>query len=94
MRRALGATRRAVFAQCLVEAGLIGLIGGAAGIPLSCLGVMVLRAQPIAYAKQLHVDAAMLAVAVLISIGAALLAGLGPAWRASRIAPVLQMKSL
>lgn len=94
VRRALGATRTAVFAQCLVEAGMIGLLGGLIGIPLSWAGLAVLRMQPIPYAKQLHVDATMLVVAVLIAVGAALLAGIWPAWRASRVAPVLQMKSL
>ncbi len=94
VRRALGATRRSVFIQCLVEAGLIGFLGGVIGIPLSWVGLAILRTQPISYAKQLHVDAAMVGMAVVIAIGAALLAGIWPAWRASRIAPVLQMKLL
>ena len=43
VRRALGASRAAVFAQCLVEAGLIGLLGGAGGLLLTLLGLWLVR---------------------------------------------------
>ncbi|HEX7324927.1 MAG TPA: ABC transporter permease, partial [Rhodanobacteraceae bacterium] len=39
IRRALGASRRAVFAQCLVEAGVIGIAGGLLGLPLAWFGL-------------------------------------------------------
>ena len=39
LRRALGASRRAVFSQHIVEAGMIGLAGGVFGIAMTWLGL-------------------------------------------------------
>lgn len=92
VRRALGAARRAVFAQLLVEAGLVGLAGGIGGLLLAWLGLWLVRGQPADYAKLAHLDPAMLLVTFVLAVGAALLAGLLPAWRACHIAPALQLK--
>ena len=46
VRRALGASRRAIFMQCLVEAGTVGLAGGIAGLGLALLGLWAVRQQP------------------------------------------------
>src|SRR5690606_26726147 len=43
VRRALGASRKAIFAQCLVEAGTVGLAGGILGLVLSLLGLWGVR---------------------------------------------------
>ena len=94
VRRALGATRRAVFAQCLVESGLIGLIGGVGGWLLSLLGLWLVRRQPVEYADLVHLDAAMFLTTFALSVVVSLLAGALPALRASRVAPALQLKTL
>ncbi|WP_295925147.1 ABC transporter permease [uncultured Xanthomonas sp.] len=94
VRRALGASRRAVFAQCLAESALIGCLGGLLGIPLTWIGLWLVRQQPVAYAQQAHADPAILGIALAVATLSALAAGLWPAWRASRIAPALQVKSL
>jgi putative ABC transport system permease protein len=92
VRRAWGASRSAVFAQCLTESGLIGLMGGLLGLPMAWLGLLLVRHQPMAYASTVHMDLQMLAVALPIAIAATLLAGMWPAWRASRISPAVQVK--
>jgi putative ABC transport system permease protein len=92
VRRALGASRRAVFGQLLVEAGIVGLAGGIGGLLLALLGLWLVRLQPADYAKLAYLDPAMLVVTFAVAIGATLLAGLLPAWRACRIAPALQLK--
>ena len=94
VRRALGASRAAVFAQCLVEAGLIGLLGGAGGLLLTLLGLWLVRSQPVEYADLVHLDTAMFLVTFALAIAASLLAGVLPALRASRMAPSLQLKTL
>ncbi|TBV76903.1 ABC transporter permease [Pseudoxanthomonas winnipegensis] len=94
VRRALGASRGAVFAQCMTESALIGVIGGAVGLPLAWFGLWLVRQQPMSYAASVHLDPQMLALALLVAVIAAVLAGVWPAWRASRIAPALQVKSL
>ena len=94
VRRALGASKRAVFAQCLVEAGLIGVLGGLGGWLLTLLGLWLVREQPVAYADMARMDAGMFALTFVLSVAVSLLAGALPALRASRIAPALQLKTL
>ncbi len=93
VRRALGASRRAIFAQCLTEAGLIGLCGGALGLLLTLLGLGAIRGQPVEYADLMRLDWPMFAATFALAIAASLIAGLIPASRASRIAPAIQLKA-
>jgi putative ABC transport system permease protein len=93
VRRALGASRRALFAQLLVESGVVGLVGGAGGLLLALLGLWVVRHRPSDYAALAHLDTAMLLATFLLALGASLVAGLLPAWRACQVAPALQLKS-
>jgi putative ABC transport system permease protein len=92
VRRALGASRRAIFGQCLVEAGLIGSIGGLFGLLFTVLGVMAIRHQPVAYADLVSVNIPLFLLALAIALGASIVAGIFPAFRASRVAPALQLK--
>ncbi|APG02748.1 ABC transporter ATP-binding protein [Luteibacter rhizovicinus DSM 16549] len=93
VRRALGASRISIFSQLLTEAGMVGLVGGVAGVLLSWLGLWMVRLQPVSYAKLAHLDLTMLGVTFAMAIGATVAAGVLPAWRACRITPALQLKS-
>ena len=92
LRRALGATRRAVFAQCLAESAVIGVLGGIGGLLLTVLGLSLIRRQPLPYADFLHLDMSMFLFTFILSVGASLFAGILPALRASTIEPSLQLK--
>lgn len=94
VRRALGASRRSVFAQCLVEAGLIGLIGGIGGWLLTLVGLWLVRRQQTPYSDLVHMDVSMFVVTFALAVVVSLFAGALPASRASRIAPALQLKVL
>jgi len=94
VRRALGASRGAVFAQCLVEAGMIGLLGGLFGWLLTLLGLWLVRQQPVDYAHLARLDPSMFLATFALAVGASLLAGLIPALRASRVVPSWQLKAL
>ncbi|MEO7068619.1 MAG: ABC transporter permease [Rhodanobacter sp.] len=94
VRRALGASRGAVFAQCLVEAGMVGVVGGVGGWLLTLLGLWLVRLQPVEYADLAHLDIGMFGVTFALAVAASLLAGVLPALRASRVAPALQLKTL
>ncbi len=93
VRRALGASRSAIFAQCLVEAGTIGLAGGVLGLGLAALGLWAVRQQPADYASLATLDGTMLVATFVLAILASVLAGLLPAWRACKVTPAIQLKS-
>jgi putative ABC transport system permease protein len=93
VRRALGAPRRAVFQQYLIESGVVGLVGGAAGLGLTFLSLWFLRRQSEEFAVLAKMDWVMLAITLVVAIGASLIAGLLPTWRACQVQPALQLKS-
>ena len=93
VRRALGASRREVFQQFLVEAVVVGLAGGFLGLALAwgALKLIALQSQDLALLA--HMDLQMLALTFALSVMAAVLAGLLPTWRACNVTPALQLKS-
>jgi len=94
VRRALGASKRTIFAQLLVEAGTIGLAGGILGLGLAWLGLWAVEHQPTPYAGLAKLDLAMLVTTIVLAIVSSLLAGLVPAWRGCQVTPAIQLKSL
>ncbi len=93
VRRALGASKRSIFVQLLVEAGSIGLVGGTLGLGLAWLGLWAVRHQPADYADLARLDLPMLASTFGLALFASLLAGLLPAWRGCQVTPAIQLKS-
>jgi putative ABC transport system permease protein len=93
VRRALGATRKAVFQQCMVEAGAIGIAGGVLGLLLAWLGLWAVRQQPVDYADLAHLNPTMLLATFVIALVASLLAGVLPAIRAMQVTPAMQLKA-
>ena len=93
VRRALGASRSAIFTQCLVEAGTVGFAGGVLGLGLAMLGLWAVRQQPVSYADLAHLDPMMLVTTFVLAIVASVLAGLVPAWHACQVTPAVQLKS-
>lgn len=90
LRKALGATPRTIRKQFLTEASILGLAGGALGIGLGVIGALVLPHfldQPVS----LSFTAALLALLVSVVIGVG--AGVYPASRAARLAPIEALRS-
>jgi putative ABC transport system permease protein len=90
LRKALGATPSAVRRQFLLEAGSLGLTGGILGLGLGVIGAVVLPHwlnQPVLISP----TAAALAVSVALVIG--MVAGVYPASRAARLAPIDALRS-
>jgi putative ABC transport system permease protein len=94
IRRALGASRAAIYAQYLVEAGVIGLAGGLLGLMLTVCFIdsldLVFEAK---IARIVHSDVSTMALAVALAILVAMIAAAYPVWRASRIQPAWQLKT-
>jgi putative ABC transport system permease protein len=93
VRRALGASRKEIFRQYLIEAGVVGIVGALLGLALSWYGVHILSSRLAGADDFYHMDAKMLLITVALSIVAALLAGLLPTWRACQVRPAIQLKS-
>ncbi|GAB6038576.1 ABC transporter permease [Fundidesulfovibrio butyratiphilus] len=82
VRRALGARRRDIVRQFLFEAGVMSVVGGAAGVALALVGLTVVYALgglPYVYDGWLIVQA--LAGSALLGLAA----GAYPAWQAARV---------
>ena len=97
LRRALGASRRAIFAQYIVEAGLIGLAGGLLGIGMTWLGLQGIKGlygELEFISKLVAMDWVMIFAAIGLAVVAALGAALYPTWRACSIQPASQLKAL
>lgn len=94
VRRALGASRAAIFAQCLIETAVVGLAGGVFGLVLTSLGLLAARSLlPKDFVAVTHLDIADVVIAVLLAVGATVIAGLYPTWRASHVQPAWQLKA-
>ncbi len=97
LRTAMGASRIRVVRQLLVEALLLALGGGVAGVLLS---IALLRAALYLIPKDLPrlysvgVDSRVLAFTVALSAATALIFGLLPAWRMSRADPADALREL
>jgi putative ABC transport system permease protein len=93
LRRALGATRSALFVQHMIESAMIGLAGGMLGLGLTWLGLRGIEMLFGDIVENLvSLDWVMVLTAICLAIGSALVAGLYPTWRACRIAPASQLK--
>ena len=94
VRRALGAPQSAIYAQFLVEAGVVGLAGGTLGLLLTWLGVASVGwVLPRNIAVLAHLDIKLLILTLLIAAIGTMLAGLYPTFRASRVQPAWQLKA-
>jgi putative ABC transport system permease protein len=94
VRRALGASRRAIFVQCLVETGVVGLAGGLFGLVLTALGLLAARSlMTKEFAGLARLDFVDVAAAVVLGVLATVVAGLYPTWRAAHVRPAWQLKA-
>jgi putative ABC transport system permease protein len=93
LRRALGATRKTIFNQHLIEVGVIGIAGGVIGIGLAALGLLGIRKLYDNYDALTHLDVTMALIALLIAIASGVAAGLYPTWRVCRVQPATYLKT-
>ncbi len=86
IRAALGAGRWQIIKQLLAESTLLGALGGLAGLLIAIWGIDSLKAflPSIPRINEISPDLRVLAFTTVVSLGVGMIAGLLPAWRASR----------
>jgi putative ABC transport system permease protein len=85
VRKAIGATRRSILLQFLIEAVVICVIGGLIGVSAGVIGAHLLSA---AFAWSVAIDATTVALSVAWAAGLGILFGVWPAQRAARLEAV------
>ena len=93
IRRALGASRREIFQQFLIETTVIGLAGGVLGLLLAFGALALIAMQSKQLTVVAHMDWVMLTATFVMAVASAIIAGLLPTWRACQVTPALQLKS-
>ena len=86
VRASLGAGRRRLMRQLLVESGLLGLAGGALGIALTFAGIRLFRglAGDFPNADAVNVNVRVLLFTMAVSFATAIVVGSAPAFQAAR----------
>ena len=94
VRQALGASRKDLFVQHLIESGLIGLAGGLLGLVLAFAGLEAVKSMYGDWIRDLaRLDLTLVAMAIGLAVLSSIIAGLYPTWRACQVQPSQQLKA-
>lgn len=89
--RATGMTRRQLWRLSLLETGLIGTSAGVLAMPvgfvLAIILIYIINLRSFGWTLEMQLDPQEFVQAFLVALGAALAAGIYPAWRMGRIEP-------
>jgi len=88
LRKALGATRKQILVQFLIESATLCVVGGVIGLLLA-FGVTILITYLIEMTMTIELFYVVVSVLVSSTIGVA--AGLYPAWKAARLDPIVAL---
>jgi len=96
LRKAVGATSRAIFVQFLAEATAVcllsGIAGAALGIALAQLVAHLAPASPFASTPVLDPKTVVTVTSALVMVG--IVAGVAPAWRAAQVPPAEALRGV
>ena len=94
--RAIGMTPGQVGRMVTIQTGFIGLMSGIAAIPLGLVMawvlIKVINRRAFGWQMDIAIDATVLFSALALAVGAALVAGIYPAYRAASALPALAMR--
>lgn len=89
-RKALGARRRTILMQFLIEATAICFVGGVGGLALAGVATQVIAG--VAPTFPLVFSLSLVVVGLVISVFVGIFSGFVPAWQASKLDPVVALR--
>jgi len=92
VRKAFGASSRALLGQFLVENLVLTLVGGALGLALSGIALEILNRSGVIPYAQFALNIRIFAYAMLLTVFFGVWSGVYPAWKMSRLRPVEALK--
>jgi len=94
--RASGLTPQQLWHLVVCETGIVGFVAGLLALPLGILQalvlILVINQRSFGWSMQISIDPMILLQALVLSLLAALLAGIYPSWRMARTSPALAMR--
>ena len=88
LRKAVGALKKQILLQFLIESSLLTAVGGVIGLLVAAVISWIIRTStPI----PMTITVGYIALALLFSGGIGMIAGIYPAWKASRLDPIVAM---
>jgi len=88
LRKAVGALKKQILLQFLIESSLLTAVGGVIGLIVASIASWIVRTStPI----PMTITVGYIAIALLSSGGIGIIAGIYPAWKASRLDPIVAM---
>jgi putative ABC transport system permease protein len=88
VRKAFGASSRALLGQFLVENFVLTLVGGALGLALSAIALEIVNRSGVIPHAQFALNIRIFTYAMLLTVFFSVWSGVYPAWRMSRLRPV------
>ncbi|MBK8811809.1 MAG: ABC transporter permease [Acidobacteria bacterium] len=88
LRKALGATRNQIMVQFLIESASLCIVGGMLGLIVAAGATQVVGAL---LEMTMTITVKYMAIAVIVSSVIGILAGLYPAWKASKLDPIVAL---
>jgi len=93
IRKAVGAKRRDILLQFLIEAAAVSLTGGLIGLLLAMGGASAIGNIPMGnISAQAEISPSIVIIALSVSIGIGLISGTYPAFRAARLDPIESLR--
>ncbi|MCI0659868.1 MAG: FtsX-like permease family protein, partial [Acidobacteria bacterium] len=88
LRKAVGARRRQILLQFLIESALLSSVGGTAGLSLAAVTSWVMN---VATTIPMKITPSYILLSLLVSGGIGLIFGVYPAYKAARLDPIVAL---